>query len=140
MFPFDDEDADWKEMMFIIESLNQKMKESIIIEEKINIKEKILKELDRCFRNAYRIEEEERLHDLREKFYSSELESYCFLYRRFNTDIAEDECHDNGNNDKNNEENNNENNNRNDDEDDNGNAKSNDITKNIDLHDCNEHE
>jgi hypothetical protein len=136
MFPFDDEDADWKEMMFIIESLNQEMKESVTVEEKINIKEKILEELDRCLRNAHRIEEGERLHDLREKFHSSELGSHCFLYPRFNTDIAEDECRGNGNNDENNEENNNENN----DGDDDGNAKSNDITKNTDLHDCNGHE
>ena len=77
---------------------------------------------------------------MHEKFYSSELESYYFLYRQFNIDIAEDECHDNENNDENNEENNNENNNRNDDGNDDGNAKSNDITKNIDLHDCNGHE
>ena len=77
---------------------------------------------------------------MREKFYSSKLELYYFLYRWFNTDIAENEYHDNRNNDENNEENNNENNNRNNDENDDENAKSNDITKNIDFHDCNEYE
>ena len=46
MFSFDDEDANWKEMMFIIENLKKKIKKFIIIEKKINIKKKILKKLD----------------------------------------------------------------------------------------------
>ena len=80
IFPFDDEDVDWKEMIFIIESLNQEMNESVIIEEKVKIKERILEELNRYLQNAYRIEEGERLYDLHEKFDSSELESYYFLH------------------------------------------------------------
>jgi hypothetical protein len=128
MFPFDDEDNDWKEMTFIIESLNQEMDESATIEEKTKIKESILEELDRHLQDAHRIEEGERLCDLREKFDSSELRSHCFLYPRFNIDIAEDESHDN---DENNDEDNNE---------DNGNDNRNIIADNIDLHDYNRHE
>ena len=61
MFPFDDEDADWKEMMFIIENLNQKMNESTIIEEKTKIKKSILKELNQYLQNAHRMKEKEKL-------------------------------------------------------------------------------
>jgi len=45
IFPFDDEDSDWKEMTFIIESLNQEMDESATIEEKTKIKESILERI-----------------------------------------------------------------------------------------------
>jgi len=133
MFPFDDEDADWKEMTFIIESLNQEMDESATIEEKSKIKESILEELDRRLQSAHRIEEGERLYDLREKFESSELGSHCFLHPRFNIDIVADESRGNdGNGDENNGKDNN--------EDNNGNNNKNVIADNIDLHDCNGHD